>query len=258
MIWAIPNYSSHAHPTAPAFPHTHANPNCVAHIGSYVHAGSGRNNYPYSGTHGSTDAYPNAGTHQHNGPCHDSRTCGYTDSGADPFANSRAHSRRLPGDTTYPPMGRGYTWQYRGACSILLVYPVPSRPRPGSQHCRSTPFMPLPPSHVPIVAELIRQGRFRTPHIPLASQLWLLATAALPRAFGDRDTEATEACSIHALKPFPGFPIGDKRASCAPAVSAPNRTKRGNCCSTRNPPILPAAPPCRRLKIGCPVMYSET
>ena len=47
LIWAIPNYSSHTHPTAPAFPHTHANPNCVAHIGSYVHAGSGRNNYPF-------------------------------------------------------------------------------------------------------------------------------------------------------------------------------------------------------------------
>ena len=46
--------------------------------------------------------------------------------------------------------------------------------------------MPLAPSHVPIVAELIRQGRFRTPHIPLASQLWLLATSAPPRAVVNR------------------------------------------------------------------------
>ena len=118
--------------------------------------------------------------------------------------------------------------------------------------------MPLPPSHVPIVAELIRQGRPRPTQLFIALQLWLVATAASPRAFENRDTETTGACSIHVLKPFPGFPIGDKRAFFAPTVSAPNRLKRDNCCSARNPQIPAAAPPWWRLKIGCPVVYSKT
>ena len=70
--------------------------------------------------------------------------------------------------------------------------------------------------------------------------------------------EGTAACSIHALKPFPGFPIGDKRASSAPTVSAPNRLKRDNCCSARTLPAPVLTPPWWRLKIGCPVMYSKT
>ncbi len=38
----------------------------------------------------------------------------------------------------------------------------------------------FPPLHVPFVAALIRQGRSRTPHISLASQLWLVATPPRP------------------------------------------------------------------------------
>ena len=102
--------------------------------------------------------------------------------------------------------------------------------------CRSsTPFMPLPPSHVPIVAELIRQGRSRTTHIHLASQPWLVATSTTTGDSADQCPGDLEACSIHALKPVAGFPIGDKKASSAPTVSAPNRPKRDTCCNTRNP-----------------------
>ena len=51
------------------------------------------------------------------------------------------------------PVGAVPTWLLGPFCSI------------------STPFIPLTPSRVPIGAELIRQGRFRTPHISLASRL---------------------------------------------------------------------------------------
>ena len=46
--------------------------------------------------------------------------------------------------------------------------------------------MPITPSRVPIGAELIRQGRSRTPHIPLASQAWTVAISAPPRVLMDR------------------------------------------------------------------------
>ena len=75
------------------------------------------------------------------------------------------------------------------------------------------------------------------PHTAHSPRSLALARSYSSLATGlvEQPHEATEACSIHALRPFPRFPIGDKRAFCASTVSAPNRPKRDNCCSTWNP-----------------------
>ena len=125
----------------------------------------------------------------------------------------------------------------------------------------STPFSPLPPSPLHFVAELIRQDEFmKAPHTAHPDQL---SGTAPSENHPDQGLDGpvlwgSEACSTTAPDPFPGFPIGDTRAFPTPTVSAPNRPKRDICCSARTPPILAAAPPCWRLNIGCPVVYSKT
>ena len=51
--------------------------------------------------------------------------------------------------------------------------------------------------------------------------------------------ETTGAGSTTGADPCSRFPVGDKRAFAALTVSAPNRSKRGNCCSARTSPALP-------------------
>ena len=114
--------------------------------------------------------------------------------------------------------------------------------------CRtSPPFLHLPPSRLQFGADLTRQGSPRPPQFSVALQLWLVATHASPRTPITTAMMATEACATAGPSPFLRLPIGGQKGIPLLTVSAPNRSKRDNCCSAR-----------RRLKIGRPVAYSKT
>ena len=97
------------------------------------------------------------------------------------------------------------------------------------------PLMPLTPSRAQHGADSTRQERFRPPHIPLASQLWLIATPASPRTLMTSPMMTTRACSITGPNPSPRLPIGEQKGIPPLTVSVPNRSKRDDCCSARPP-----------------------
>ena len=98
------------------------------------------------------------------------------------------------------------------------------------------------------------------PHTSHLSRLSALARSDGSPATGLREPahRSHRACSTHARKPYPWFPVRDKRPFPAPTLPAPNRSKRDNCCSIRISPALVPTPPWWRLKIGCPMVYSKT
>ena len=114
------------------------------------------------------------------------------------------------------------------------------------------------PSRLQIGAELTRQGRPRPPQFSVALQLWLVATTASPRALTTRPMMTTGACSTTGPSPFRLLPIGGQKAIPPPTVSAPNRSKRDNCCSVRTLPNRAAIPSRQGLKTGVEIVYSKT
>ena len=101
------------------------------------------------------------------------------------------------------------------------------------------PLMHLTPSHMQYGADLMRQGRPRRPCIPLASQLWLVATPASPRISATNPMMTTGACSATGPSPSLRLPVGGQKGIPPPTVSAPNRSKRDNCCSAQTPLAVP-------------------
>ena len=69
---------------------------------------------------------------------------------------------------------------------------------------------------------------------------------------------ATGACSTTVLSPFLLLPIGGQKGILTPTVSAHNRSKRDNCCSTRTLPNSTTIPPWQGLKAGAVIVYSKT
>ena len=57
-----------------------------------------------------------------------------------------------------------------------------------------------------------------------------------------RPMTATGACSITVHSSFRLLPVGRPKGNILPTVSAPNRSKRDNCCSARSAPTLPQKP----------------
>ena len=102
---------------------------------------------------------------------------------------------------------------------------------PFSSHLQ--PLLHLPPSRLQYGAELIRQGMPSTPRIPLAPHPWPIATVPPLSNPVNIASKVTEACSTTCPSPFPPLPVGGQKGIPTPTVSAPNRSKRDNCCSAR-------------------------
>ena len=132
---------------------------------------------------------------------------------------------------------------------------MPSRPLPvGSvpawllgPFCWSAPpLIPVPPSRVQFVAELIRHGDLAEAHHSAHSSRLAASAARGSRPARGASTnwgaEVTGACSTNGLNPSLRLPVGDKRAIRTATVSAPNRSKRGNCCSPLAPKDITLMP----------------
>ena len=97
------------------------------------------------------------------------------------------------------------------------------------------PLLHLPPSRLQIGAELIRQGRSGPPQFSVVLQPWLLATSPSLSISQASPMMTTGACSSTGPSPFPPLPVGGQKGIPPPTVSAPNRSKRDNCCRARTP-----------------------
>ena len=84
-------------------------------------------------------------------------------------------------------------------------------------------------------AELTHQGKAEAHHVSIALQLGLIATAPPADNLTNIASKVTEACGITVPSSFRLLPVGGPKGITTPTVSAPNRSKRGNCCSARNP-----------------------
>ena len=95
------------------------------------------------------------------------------------------------------------------------------------------PLLHLTPSRLQIGAELIRQGSPCPPQVSAVLQPWLLATSPSLSISQTSPMMTTEACSTTGPSPFPRLPVGGQKGIPPPTVSAPNRSKRDNCCRAR-------------------------
>ena len=105
----------------------------------------------------------------------------------------------------------------------------------GPLNCNLHPFSLLTPCRLQYGAEMTRQGKSPTPHISLSPQPWPLATVPALSIPVNIASKVTEACSIAAQSSFRLLPVGGQKGSSPLTVSAPNRSKRGNCCSAWTP-----------------------
>ena len=95
------------------------------------------------------------------------------------------------------------------------------------------PLLLLTPSRLQYGAHLTRQGRSGPPQFSVVLQPWLVTTHASPRTLITSPMMATGACTTTGPNPFPRFPIGGQKGIPRLTVSAPNSSKRDNCCSAQ-------------------------
>ena len=120
------------------------------------------------------------------------------------------------------------------------------------------PLLHLPPSRLQSGADLMRQGSSRSPHFSVPLQLWLVATRVSLRTLTTSPMMTTRARSTTDPSPFPRLPIGGQKGIPPPTVSAPNRSKRDNCCSARTLPNRASILPWQGLKADVMIVYSKT
>ena len=109
------------------------------------------------------------------------------------------------------------------------------------------PLMYLTPSRLQYGADLTGQENVRSSRFSVAFQLRLLATPSPPNTSMTSPTLATGISSTTRPSSFIKLPIGGQKGLSTPSVSASNRSKRNDCCRSR-----------QRVKIGYQVAYSKT
>ena len=119
-------------------------------------------------------------------------------------------------------------------------------------------LMPLTPSRLQIGAELIRQESPCPPQFSVVLQPRLLATSLSLSVSQTSPMMTTGACSTTGHSSFRPLPVGGQKGIPTPTVSAPNRSKRDNCCSARTLPNRASIPSRKGLKAGVLIVYSKT